>query len=381
MGNGSSRVVLLATGVAASLVALGCGGDEEPEMRTPVVTISGTGGAFGTAGTGAAGLGRAGTSGPGSAGTGVPNGQAGSIARGPAGAAALPPAGAPAPSPAGGAAPPPAGAAAPPPAGAAAPPPAGAGAPPVGPPPAMSAGCGKMQFPPSARNEIMVGDLSREYIVKLPANYDPNKPYKLIFAWHFLGGSAQGIAGGFGGGYYGLESMSGGTAIFVAPEGIDAAWPNTGGRDVNFAKAMVEWMRNNYCIDNTRIFSTGFSYGAIMSNTVGCQMGDVFRAIAPMAGSGPLAFGGGGCKGPVAAWIFHGTADNIVQFSGGQRSRDHWVMANGCTTMTMPSTPSQCVEYQGCKQGYPVVWCENPGGGHTQPSYGGSAIWKFFSQF
>jgi polyhydroxybutyrate depolymerase len=389
MRNRLSRVVLLASGVAACLFALGCGGDEEPEQRNPAVIISGSGGTFSTAGTRAAGVGAAGSLGRGSAGIGVPAGQAGSIARGPAGAAAPPPPGAAPPPPPGAAPPPPPGAAPPPPPGAAPPPPPGAapppppgaGAPPVDAPPAMSAGCGKAQFPPSARNTIMVGDLNREYIVKLPTNYDPNKPYKLVFTWHFLGGSAQGIAGGFGGGFYGLESMAAGTAIFVSPEGIDAAWPNTGGRDVNFARAMVEWMRANYCIDNARIFSTGFSYGAIMSNTVGCQMGDVFRAIAPMAGSGPLAFGGGGCKGPVAAWIFHGTADNVVQFTGGQRSRDHWVMTNGCTMMTTPGTPSQCVEYQGCKAGYPVVWCENPGAGHTQPSYGGSAIWKFFSQF
>jgi hypothetical protein len=29
-----------------------------------------------------------------------------------------------------------------------------------------------------------------------------------------------------------------------------------------------------------------FSYDAIMSNTVGCHMGDVFRAIAPISGMG-----------------------------------------------------------------------------------------------
>jgi poly(3-hydroxybutyrate) depolymerase len=254
-------------------------------------------------------------------------------------------------------------------AGTAAPPVAGTGAA----APAMSAGCGKTMFPPSARNMIDVMGMQREYIVKLPTGYEPNKPYKLVFAWHYLGGSASGIARN----YYGLEGMSAGSTIFVAPEGIDAAWPNTGGRDVNFAKAMVEFMRSNYCIDNTRIFSVGFSYGAIMSNTVGCQMGDVFRAIAPMAGSGPRS----GCKGPVAAWVAHGTADSTVSFAGGQGSRDHWLMANGCTTQTMPTDPSPCVTYQGCKAGYPVVWCENPGAGHTQPSYAPSAIWKFFSQF
>jgi poly(3-hydroxybutyrate) depolymerase len=143
---------------------------------------------------------------------------------------------------------------------------------------------------------------------------------------------------------------------------------------------MVEWMRSNYCVDNKRIFSVGFSYGAIMSNTVGCQMGDVFRAIAPMSGSGPLAFGGASCKGPVAAWMSHGQSDTTVPFASGQASRDHWVMANGCQTSSKPTDPSPCVTYDGCMAGYPVTWCEFPGT-HQQPSFGPDAIWKFFSQF
>jgi poly(3-hydroxybutyrate) depolymerase len=246
--------------------------------------------------------------------------------------------------------------------------------------PATSAGCDAADWPESGTFMIDVDGLMREYIVKIPDGYDSSKPYKLVFAWHYLGGSAAGIAGGFGGGYYGLESQAAGSAIFVAPEGIDAAWPNSGGRDVAFAQAMVDWMRSSYCIDNTRIFSVGFSYGAIMSNTVGCAMGDVFRAIAPMSGSGPRSFGGGSCKGPVAAWLAHGTNDSTVSFASGEGSRDHWVMANGCDTQTMPTSPSPCVAYQGCDDGYPVTWCEFSGG-HTQFSGAGSAIWAFFSQF
>jgi len=246
--------------------------------------------------------------------------------------------------------------------------------------PAMSAGCGKADTPGSDTFTIDVSGLEREYIVKIPSGYDPSHAYRLIFTWHYLGGSAAGIAGGFGGGYYGLESRAEGSAIFVSPEGIDAAWPNTGGRDVAFGRAMVEWMRENYCIDNDRIFSTGFSYGGIMSNTVGCQMGDIFRAIAPMAGSGPLSFGGGSCMGEVAAILFHGQDDGVVSFSSGQNSRDHWVEANGCDSTTTPGSPSQCVEYNGCNDGYPVIWCEYPGG-HTQPSIGPDAIWAFFERF
>ncbi|MGD8859203.1 MAG: hypothetical protein PVI30_04270 [Myxococcales bacterium] len=39
-----------------------------------------------------------------------------------------------------------------------------------------------------------------------PSGYDANRPVRLIFTWHYLGGSASGIARG---GYYGLELRSG----------------------------------------------------------------------------------------------------------------------------------------------------------------------------
>jgi polyhydroxybutyrate depolymerase len=236
-----------------------------------------------------------------------------------------------------------------------------------------SAGCGKTGSPPSGMYNLDVGGTQRMYIIKLPSSYDANKAYKLVFTWHYLGGSASGIARN----YYGLEAMSQGSAIFVSPEGIDAGWSNSGGRDVAFAKAMVDKFKADYCIDEGRVFSTGFSYGGIMSNTVGCAMGDVFRAIAPMAGSGPR---GGRCVGKVAAWITHGSADTTVSFSSGQASRDHWRMSNGCGMETEAADANGCVSYKGCAAGFPVVWCQTTAG-HTQPRFAPQATWAFFSQF
>ncbi|MET0388735.1 MAG: prolyl oligopeptidase family serine peptidase [Polyangiales bacterium] len=253
-----------------------------------------------------------------------------------------------------------------------------------------SSGCGMATPPAGGDKTLDVDGTTREYIVRVPADYDPQKPYRLIFAWHGLGGTAAQIANGFGGGYYGLASRSMNSAILIAGQGLPtmsangeaggAGWPNTGGRDVAFVRKLVEWASTSYCIDMSRIFSVGMSYGGIMSNTLGCQMGDVFRAIAPMSGSGPLRFGGGTCVGQVAAWLSHGTMDTVVQFSAGEGSRDHWVMTNHCTAETAPVTPDGCVAYQGCDGGFPVHWCQFEGG-HTVPPFAGDAIWQFFSQF
>lgn len=246
--------------------------------------------------------------------------------------------------------------------------------------PEGSVGCGVTDSPPNGTYAIDVDGLSREFNIKLPTTYDPSVPYRLVFAWHWLTGTAERVQGS---GYYGLESLSAGTAIFVAGQGLDSngdgeyGWPDTDGRDVAFARELLDWVRSRYCIDNARIFSTGWSYGGMFSNRLGCVMGDVLRAIAPMSGSGPR---GGTCVGRVAAWISHGDRDATVSLASGEASRDYWATSNHCTAETVSTEPSPCVAYQGCDSGFPVHWCVFSGG-HTQPSFGSDGIWNFFSQF
>jgi len=234
---------------------------------------------------------------------------------------------------------------------------------------------------------IDVAGTSRSYIVTLPANYNASQPHPLVFTWHGRTGTAMQIARG---NHYNLKSRMT-NAIFVAGQGLgttmdpaDTGWPNTGGQDIAFVRAALAWMNANYCIDQARVFSTGFSYGGIMSHTIGCQMSDLFRAIAPMAGA---RTGGGSClTRPIAAWMTHGTTDSStsggVNFSAGESARDRVLTLNHCTatTMTVPPTTSMCVAYDGCDGGYPVHWCPFTGG-HTIPPFAAEGIANFFLQF
>jgi poly(3-hydroxybutyrate) depolymerase len=141
-------------------------------------------------------------------------------------------------------------------------------------------------------------------------------------------------------------------------------------------RALVDHLNATFCIDRARIFAAGISYGGNFSNTLGCQMGDVFRAIAPIAGWGPQ---GGTCVGKPAAILTHGTSDTTISLAQGQASRDHWRTANHCTSTTSAIQPSPCVVYAGCDTGYPVAWCEHSAG-HIIPDFAGAAIWNFISQ-
>ena len=142
---------------------------------------------------------------------------------------------------------------------------------------------------------------------------------------------------------------------------------------------MVAYFNSTLCIDQKRIFSTGFSYGGMMSFALGCAMWEVFRAIAPCS----AAFVSG-CdrsnQGPIALWQAHGKSDGMVTLRSGQTARDYFLERNECSDETVPVDPSPCVAYQGCKEGYPVIYCEFDGG-HGPQSWQPAPIWEFFSQF
>jgi polyhydroxybutyrate depolymerase len=260
-----------------------------------------------------------------------------------------------------------------------------------------SAGCGNTTLPAACNTtttgpcSIDVGGLTRQYFAVLPSNYDPNTPAPVVFTWHYMNGSAQGLLNGMGyqGAMYGIAKAFP-KAIYLVPQGLpstsggtDYGWPNTNGQDINFAKAMLDWAESNYCVDKNRLFSAGHSYGAMFSDTIGCQMPDVFRAIAASAGG---LFGSRCVSHGIAAWITHGTADTSVAISSGESARDYFVKNNGCDTTNTQSevldANTTCTIYNVCTIGnYPVEWCPVTGAGHVIPTWAGAQIAKFFMQF
>jgi polyhydroxybutyrate depolymerase len=150
---------------------------------------------------------------------------------------------------------------------------------------------------------------------------------------------------------------------------------------------MVASLEASHCIDESRVFATGYSNGAYFSNQLGCRRGDALRAIAPHAGGGPFAGddeydhdGNLKCTGkPPAVMVFHGEADDAVTLDNGLSSLSHWRWANGCSDESAPAGPQPCVSFQGCQRD--VVWCQLPDQGHSVWSEGPKATWDFFASF
>jgi polyhydroxybutyrate depolymerase len=235
-----------------------------------------------------------------------------------------------------------------------------------------SGGCRAGGSPTSGRFTIDVGGTQRDYIIKLPADYDPMHPYRLVLAFHGRMYDAQSVADGGppgSGPYYGIEALAGGSTIFVAPQALSTSWTDASGRDVAYVNAMVARFKAELCIDESRIFATGFSMGAIMTITLGCDSDGTFRAIAPMSGSLPASCDG---ERSMAYWASHGTDDMTIRIA--------FLTKNGCSMATTPGDRAGCVNYQNCDEDAPVTWCTFTGV-HEPPPYAGEAIWAFLSQF
>lgn len=253
-----------------------------------------------------------------------------------------------------------------------------------------SPGCGKTAMAGVTKPTITVGTLKRTYVLSIPTGYDPKKPYPLMFAWHGRTGSGTGFRSG-GTSYGGsVEKAAAGKAIFVYPDGLpvtsdpsDTGWIDTDpkSRDFAFFDALLAEMSNTLCVDSTRVFSYGHSFGAFMTNALGCHRSSVLRGLGPVSGGPSSSWSkDGGCSGtPIATWIHNDKDDMTVLFTSvGIPGRDHYIKNNACdSTKTSAVDPSPCVAYGGCKA--PLHWCASSGIGHGWPSYGGAGLWSFFS--
>ncbi|MEV5319245.1 RICIN domain-containing protein [Streptomyces sp. NPDC052687] len=260
-------------------------------------------------------------------------------------------------------------------------------------------GCGSAPTLTSGTHTIQSGGKTRSFILRVPAGYDSNHRYRLIFAFHWRGGTAADVASGGTSGsawsYYGQQEQSNNTAILVAPQGLGNGWANSGGEDVTFVDDMIRRIESGLCVDPAQRFATGFSWGGGMSYALACSRADVFRAVAVISGAQISGCSGG--SRPIAYFGIHGIGDNVLGIAQGRSLRDKFVGNNGCTPQN-PREPAPgsrthiTTAYSGCRAGYPVQWAAFDGGHIPGPVDGSPAesgvatwtkaeIWRFFAQF
>ncbi|WP_229075052.1 cellulose binding domain-containing protein [Actinoplanes sp. DH11] len=253
---------------------------------------------------------------------------------------------------------------------------------------AATPGCGKAPTLRDGTYTIQSGGRARTWTLRLPGNYVSSQAYRLVVGLHWLNGSAADVVGN---GFYGLQQRAANSAIFVAPQGLDAGWANTGGRDVTLVDDILRVVENDLCVDTSQRFALGFSYGGAMSYALACARPTVFRAVAPIAGAN--LSGCSAASQPVAYFGIHGIRDSVLNISAGRSIRDTFVRANGCTAQSPPEPASGSgthvtTTYAGCRAGYPVRWAAFDGDHVPLPvdrnassSWVSAEVWQFFTQF
>jgi poly(3-hydroxybutyrate) depolymerase len=161
--------------------------------------------------------------------------------------------------------------------------------------PTPSKGCGINSTLKATKNvengqrfEMKVNGETRSFYMTLPKNYDNKKPYKVLFAMHCYGSNGEDFVHhtpdyDHPTPYYGQQVLDKeNNYIFVSPDAVGGMW-NKGRADHIFFDQMLTLIENNYCIDTSRVFLTGFSFGAMFSNSLAHYFQDRVRAVAVYA--------------------------------------------------------------------------------------------------
>ena len=156
--------------------------------------------------------------------------------------------------------------------------------------------------------------------------------------------------------------------------------------DVGFVRALLAQVQRQLHVDPQRIYATGMSNGGMLSQRLACEMADVFKAVAPVAGTDNTQ----SCtpSRPISVIEFHARDDDHVLFNGGagaEAFRDktkvtdftsvpetmrRWRTRNSCEptpTRVLDRPGAYCERYAGCRDGVVLELCVTDTGGHSWP--------------
>jgi hypothetical protein len=249
----------------------------------------------------------------------------------------------------------------------------------------------------------------RQFFVRVPADYDSNKPYRVEYVLQGCGGYRAANTNT----YPLFAENQGGTeqAIYVAVSIPDNnANPNC--YDNNSGSQSQEWeafdlihafVEKTYCADNNRIYVGGYGSGGWVANMWGCYFGGI--PTPPRKFSPRWAVRGHGsvegslppnqpvpCNGPSAGFWLHDSSNVSNLLATEIAALNLSLRTNGCTgnyadgpkkpwapvdatgkPIAIPTLEGNvCQEYTGCPadvaKNYPLVFCTTNCCGHSDQS-------------
>ncbi|MBV9854043.1 MAG: hypothetical protein JOY82_05900 [Streptosporangiaceae bacterium] len=288
--------------------------------------------------------------------------------------------------------------------------------------PVQTTGCGHSHPTSTFTRTLDVNGLRREYLVHLPPGVSAATPLPAVIYFHG-GGRAPAD-------WLSIVDMHSGFSQLADQERFIAVYPlgstrptdgrvgwNTGSAplvtydsradDVLFVSRMLDDLQAIACVDNARIYATGFSSGGSMTDVLACHLAGRIAAFAPVEGAYFPVPGGCHPARPVSIISFAGTGDDKVPYftgvttgiAAGMESIPQWLARWALLDHCDPAPAIfyhrkdiYGANYQRCAHGAELVHYRITGGQHAWP--GGTAwlgapagtptinatslIWSFF---
>lgn len=229
----------------------------------------------------------------------------------------------------------------------------------------------------------------RIYNINVPSGLSGEVP--LLIANHGLSSNAENLEKGTGWTDYARDHQF----IVVYTQSLiknpifvpGIGWPgnfwfvNKHSVDVAYLKNVVADVEKLWCVDKTRVYSTGHSNGSILAQRMACDTADIFAAVTSWEGSDPSFSSADAMSSsqvspclpsrPIAVGIFQGENDPYSTSPVGRENIKQWTQRNGCPTTPTSTTTDiygTLEQYAPCKAGITEIWRVMFGVAHAWPS-------------
>jgi polyhydroxybutyrate depolymerase len=193
--------------------------------------------------------------------------------------------------------------------------------------------------------------------------------------------------------------------IVVYPEGYKSSWADGSGLfpadldyidDVALTLALVDELKSQYNLDETRIYATGFSNGGFFVQRLACEATDRLAAIATVGASlATDTLNACAPNGTIPVLMINGMDDPSVAWYGSPESTPvavtaaFWSIVNGCDQKPSLTAQPDLIDdgthvhsehYSNCQSDVEVILYAIEGGGHAWPM-GNKAVqlWGLFN--
>jgi poly(3-hydroxybutyrate) depolymerase/pimeloyl-ACP methyl ester carboxylesterase len=183
----------------------------------------------------------------------------------------------------------------------------------------------------------------RKYYLIKPDNYNADKAYKLLLAFHGSGGVSEQMSNTVRFEKYSEDYLIAYPQSKVEEwnEGCHCNKPaRLGINDLEFVDQIIEQIQSEYHILKDEIYSTGYSQGALFSQNLLCNRSHKFKAIASVAAPMSVQLSETcNISDPTDYLAVHGKKDNVLPYQG--RIHNNWGLISSPSAISLIANLNQ----------------------------------------